>query len=300
MNVYVPRPHLPKTPPVESEVASYYARLTDAIETFGGDYRALHFGLWGPATTNDREAFERANETLVRGCDLGPKRRVLDSGCGAGETAIRLADRYGVRVTGLTNCKPHVAAAAERAAERGVGHLVDFQHGDFMDLPFPDESFDVVLNQESFCYAPDKLAYLKGVFRILKPGGRWRAVDPMRTGAPISGVGESLFDRVHRGFRLPPLAPWRDVVETLGEAGFHEVEARDLRSEVTPATKKLRNNWLLFALLVHPAGRGPREGQDLMDATVAYHEGLEEGLFTYCFLSATRPEGDVVNGASAA
>ena len=51
---------------------------------FGGDLLATHFGLWGPETTNDREALLRANHTLVEGCDLGPGRRVLDAGLRGG------------------------------------------------------------------------------------------------------------------------------------------------------------------------------------------------------------------------
>ena len=179
-------------PAWETSVAEHYAALTDRMVNFGGDLLACHFGLWGPDTTNDREALLRANHTLVQGCDLGPGRRVLDAGCGVGGTAITLAEAYGVRVTGLTICEPHVAVATEHAEQRGVGHLVDFRYGDFMDLPFPEASFDAVLNHESFCYAPDKLAYLRGVRRVLKPGGRWQALEGLRTGTPMSEAQEEV------------------------------------------------------------------------------------------------------------
>ena len=62
--------------------------------------------------------------------------------------AIWLARDYGVQDVGLTNCESHVALAAE---QRGVDHLVEFHYGDFMDMPFPDGSFDAVLNHETYC-----------------------------------------------------------------------------------------------------------------------------------------------------
>ena len=276
-------------PEWETSVPEHYAALTDQMLNFGGDLLATHFGLWGPDTTNDREALLRANHTLVEGCDLGPGRRVLDAGCGVGGTAITLAEAYGVHVTGLTICEPHIAVATDHAERRGVGHLVDFRYGDFMDLPFPEKSFDAVLNHESFCYAPDNPAYLRGVYRVLKPGGRWQALEGLRTGAPIFEAQEPMHARAQRGWRMPPLEPWRDVVATLGEAGFEAIRERDLSSEAAPATKKIRDRWLLFTLLMDPAGMVSPASQEFTEATVAYDEGLREGLFTYHFVSGARP-----------
>ena len=76
---------------METSVAEHYAALTQRMENFGGDLLACHFGLWGSDTKTDREGLQRANETLVQGCELGPDRHVLDAGCGVGGTAIALA-----------------------------------------------------------------------------------------------------------------------------------------------------------------------------------------------------------------
>ena len=124
-----------------TSASAHYAEVTEHMVNFGGDLLACHFGLWGPDATTDQEALLRANRTLVQGCDLGPGQRILDAGCGVGGTAITLAEAYGVHVTGLTICEPHIAVATEHAKQHGVGHLVDFLYGDFMDLPFPDENF---------------------------------------------------------------------------------------------------------------------------------------------------------------
>lgn len=278
-----------REPAWETSVSDHYAALTERMVKFGGDLLACHFGLWGPDTTTDRDALLRANHTLVRGCDLGPERQVLDAGCGVGGTAITLAETYGVRVTGLTNCKPHVTVAREHAERRGVGHLVEFHYGDFMDLPFADESFDAVLNHETFCYALDKPAFLRGVYRVLKPGGRWQAVEGLLSGASMSEAQEECHAVAQRGWRMPPLTPWRDVLAMLEEVGFDEIRNCDLSSEVAPATERLRKGWLLFTLLTTPSGGLGRASEEFMEATINYDQGLQEGVFTYRFVSGVKP-----------
>ena len=275
---------------METSVAEHYADLTERMEKFGGDLLACHFGLWGPDTTTDREGLLRANHTLVQGCDLGPGRHVLDAGCGVGGTAITLAEAYGVRVTGLTICEPHIAVATQHAEERGVGHLVEFRYGDFMELPFPDSSFDAVLNHESFCYAEDELAYLRGAYRVLKPGGRWQALEGLLSGImPLSEEQEANHATAQRGWRMPPLKPLGDVLAALETAGFVDIREQDLSSEAAPATKRLRDGWLLLTFMNPRAGGANRASQEFMEATIGYDRGLQEGVFTYHFLSGTRP-----------
>lgn len=276
-------------PEGETSVSDHYAALTDYMVALAGDLLACHFGLWGPDTTTDQEALLRSNQILLQGCDFGPGQRVLDAGCGVGGMAIMLAETYGVHVTGLTVCEPHIAVATEQAERRGVSHLVEFSMGNFMDLPFPDESFDVVLNHESFCYAPNKLAYLQGVHRVLKPGARWQALEGFTSGVSMSEAQEAIHVSTQHGWRMPPLEPWRDVLATLEEAKFEQIECQDLSSEVARATESLRKRWQLFTFLVPPSSLPNQASREFMDATISYDQGLQEGIFTYHFVSAVKP-----------
>lgn len=270
-------------------VAAYYEALTEPLLYACGDLRALHFGLWGPDTVSDRESVIRSNRTLARGCDLRPGSHLLDAGCGLGGTAIALAEEHGVKVTGLTICEPHVALAADYADRRGVGHLVEFRHGDFMDMPFPDDAFEAVLNHESFCYASDKHAYLRGVFRVLKPGGQWRAIESLVSGKALSGADEADYAQLHRGCRIPPLASPGELSAALEATGFERVHTQDLGAEVAKATGQSRRLWASLQAMNLPAREKYPEYHDLMDAAVAFDRGLREGAFTYVFVSATKP-----------
>ena len=270
-------------------LSDYYASLTDYIVGLNGNLLAFHYGLWGADTTTDQEALLRSTETLVQGCNLGPEQRVLDAGCGVGGTAIMLAEKYGVHVTGLNICEPHIAVATEHAERRGVGHLVEFRYGDFMSLPFPDESFDLVLNHESFCYVPDKLAYFQGIHRVLKPGAKWQALDGYLSGMPMSEDQEAIHACLQHGWHMPPLDSWRDVLSILEKAGFEQVKSQDLTSEAMPSAESLRKKWQLFTFLVPPSSLPNQASRECMDAAISYGQGLQEGIFTYHFVSAMRP-----------
>ena len=274
----------------QRSVAKLYAALTELVPKGRSEPLHLHRGLWGPETKTRREGLERANGILTQGCRLGPGRHVLDAGCGMGGTAIVLAETHGVRVTGLTNCRPHVALAARCAQERGVGHLVEFHYGDFMDLPFPGACFDAVLNQESLCHAADKRAYLRGVYRVLKPGGRWQALDgAFLSGAPLSDEQRALVDAVERNWRLARMGPLRDALAALADAGFEEIEERDLSPEAIPSTEEIRRAYLAISFLNPRLGETNPGLREFMDASVCYASGLSQGVFTYRFISGTRP-----------
>ena len=179
--------------------------------------------------------------------------------------------------------------ARDLAEERGVGHLVEFRHGDFMDLPFPDACFDVVFNQESFCYAPDKLAYLQGIYRVLKPGGRWQALDTMRSGAPLSESQEAIHASLQYYCRTPPLVSYLDLLAVLDEAGFEQIQEQDLDSEVAPSLENIRKLCFLSMFLIPSPSEENRAYRELMQGTRDFDQGLREGVFTYRLVSGAKP-----------
>jgi len=52
-----------------------------------------------------------------------------------------------------------------------LSHLVSYRRGDALNLPFPDETFDVVWTQHVAMNIPDKATMYREVHRVLKPGG---------------------------------------------------------------------------------------------------------------------------------
>jgi 2-polyprenyl-3-methyl-5-hydroxy-6-metoxy-1,4-benzoquinol methylase len=105
--------------------------------------------------------------------DLAPRARILDLACAWGRSTLELR-RRGYRVTGLDISAPLLAIARARAAAAGLA--IPFLEGTVRRLP-ECGSFDAVTafyddNLLSFEDEQDNLAALRGVVRMLRPGGR--------------------------------------------------------------------------------------------------------------------------------
>jgi len=88
--------------------------------------------------------------------------RVLDLGSGAGTDSLVAAQMVGERghVTGIDMSPPMLAKARAAAAEMGAAN-VEFVESEAERLPFPDESFDVVISNGVIDLIPDKDAVFK-------------------------------------------------------------------------------------------------------------------------------------------
>lgn len=273
----------------DTSVSAYYDEQTQQFLKVAGELRIVHYGLWGPNVESEEDALMHSIHTLVSGCNLGPQKRVLDAGCGLGGPAVVLAQEYGVQVTGLTICEPHITVATDFARQKGVDHLVNFRHGDFMDMPFPDDSFDVVTNHETFCYAQDKLSYLQEAYRILKPGGHLQMVEGLLSGKPMSEAQEAVHVSMQRAWRIAPLAQVREVLSTLVQAGFEQVWEKDLDEEVAPAAESFSRRWKTLVFLTPPPKLRELSYHEFMQGAVDFDSGLRERVFTYRLVSGKKP-----------
>ena len=132
------------------------------------------------------------------GCAQGED--VLDVACGTGNAAIPAA-ATGARVVGLDLTPELFEQSRARAADSGVE--VEWVEGDAEDMPFADESFDVVVSTFGCMFAPRHQVTARELARVLRPGGRLGVV----AWTPEGFVGD--FFR-SLGAHLPPLPPFAE------------------------------------------------------------------------------------------
>jgi len=106
-------------------------------------------------------------------------RSVLELASGKGFNSIYLARRNPeVKFVGIDLTPDHVKYA--RKSSKGISNL-EFRHGNFQNLEFQDESFDLVFEIESVCHATDMEKSLSEAKRVLKPGGDFIVIDGFRS-----------------------------------------------------------------------------------------------------------------------
>ncbi|MGR2740167.1 class I SAM-dependent methyltransferase [Billgrantia sp. Q4P2] len=147
------------------------------------DYEAITAAQQGTWATGDFHQIARQNvcmaEALCEAVDPHPGERVLDIACGSGTAALVAARRY-CEVAGID----YVPELIERARQRATADdlEVEFEVGDAQALPYPDDSFDVVLSIYGVQFAPDQRRAAQEMLRVLRPGGRIGLATPIPEG----------------------------------------------------------------------------------------------------------------------
>jgi len=168
---------------------------------------------------------------------LGPEQRVLEVACGSGGVTCRLAQETGAGCVGV-DINPHgIEAAERRAAELGLTSRVSFRVTDAArPLPFPDQSFDAILCNDSINHLPERLEVLRDWHRVLRPGGRLLFTDPIVVTGQLTN--EEVRVRSSVGFFL--FTPAGCNERLLAESGFVAAEVHDATEAVTTVSARWR------------------------------------------------------------
>jgi demethylmenaquinone methyltransferase/2-methoxy-6-polyprenyl-1,4-benzoquinol methylase len=198
--------------------------------------------------------YDRANARISLGLEKGWKRMmvkrvlaensggkdILDVCCGTGDIAIALArGNPAFDVTGIDFSPAMLAQAREKGAGITTLHWVQ---GDVMDLPFKDESFDVVCISFGLRNTPDYRRVLREMRRILRPGGKVYCLDSFVPDNPAILPAYRLYFRhmmpvLGGGRKYRKQYTWlcqsteqfprrRELIKQFVRAGFTQVQSR--------------------------------------------------------------------------
>jgi SAM-dependent methyltransferase len=175
---------------------------------------AVQGKLWG-ARAPDFTLIELVElyEAAIDDLEIRPGTRLLDVGCGAG-LFLRLAAEQGATVAGIDAAAPFIEISRERVPG------ADLTVGEMEELPYRDDSFDVVTGFNAFQFAADPGNALREAGRVGRPGApvaiaTWGRPDQCEAAAYVRGVGSL----------LPPPPPGAPGPFALSEPGALETFA---------------------------------------------------------------------------
>ncbi|ASU32103.1 class I SAM-dependent methyltransferase [Mucilaginibacter xinganensis] len=158
--------------------------------------------------------------------NLTPTTQLLDVGCGSGLFSS-LASATGAYVTGIDASEELIEQARQRHT------TANFSTGEMEELPFDDDTFDVVCGFNSFQYAASTPNAFVGARRVLKPGGKivvmiWGNKEDCEAASNLAAIG-SLLPPPPPGAPGPfALTENHQLEKLLEEAGFNIINQKDV------------------------------------------------------------------------
>jgi len=176
----------------------------------------IHIGLYRGEGDSIFDASARTVDRMADAIadDVTPESRILDIGAGYGGSARALVKRFGCHVTCLNLSEVQNERDRQMNREQGLDDKIDVFDGNFEDLPFEDDDYDIVWCQDSILHSGKRELVFREVDRVLKKGGSFIFTDIMQREPADPDKLQPVYDRIH----LP----------SLGSLEFYEATASDL------------------------------------------------------------------------
>ena len=216
--------------------------------------------LDGPLHPGGREA----TEALLDRAGVEANTRVLDIGCGAGES-LAVAGERGARAVGLD--RDPAGAQAVR--------------GKMTQLPVADDAVEVVLAECVMCLAADRERALGEVARVVEPGGRLALSDVV-----VEGAVPDLPDPIVDALCLRESRGRETTVAGVEAAGFVVDDVREHRDDLLAMQDRIEARVDYEGLL----GLMGERGQRLLEGIHAAEAAVDDGRISYLSLVAERPD----------
>lgn len=165
--------------------------------------------------------FREMQAMLIDTMGLAPGARLLDVGCGTG-WALEHATRAGGVGLGVGI---DLSAGMIQEAHRARGHLpaVNYLRADAESLPFADATFDAAMCTFSFHHYSSPVPAMRGIRRLLKPGGAFFVLDNNRASfLGLYALWDLYFRVTEPGHVRYLTSP--ELIALFDEAGYRDVD----------------------------------------------------------------------------
>ncbi len=225
------------------DIREFYDASSGLWEQIWGEH--MHHGYYGKNGNyklDRRQAQVELIEELLlwAGYDQNNvPQNIIDVGCGIGGSTLHLAQKFGSNATGITLSPVQASRAKERAKEAGLDNQVRFEVANALEMPFADNTFDLVWSLESGEHMPDKTKFLAECYRVLKPGGKmilatWCHRETSSLAGELTPDEIAHLKEIYRVYCLPYVISLSEYRAIALECGFKKLISDDWSIAVEP------------------------------------------------------------------
>ena len=211
--------------------AQDYYNSTPADEFYfkiwGGEH--IHVGIYNHSKESIKDASPRIVHLVASKLKLNSDTKLLELGSGYGGAARYLTKKYGCQVTCLNLSETQNERNESLNKKNRLDHLITVMEGNFEDIPFSDNSFDVVWSQDAIVHSGNREQVLSEVDRVFMETGDFIFTDLMQTYDCPKSVLKPVLERIH----LDSLGSFGFYVEQARKLDVKEIRVQDLSEHLT-------------------------------------------------------------------
>lgn len=225
---------------LNQRIQEFYDASSGLWEKVWGEH--MHHGYYGSEGNikkERRQAQIDLIEEVLKWSEIQQAEKILDVGCGIGGSSLYLAQKYNATATGITLSPVQAARAKERAAIAQMSEKTEFLVADALQMPFADNSFDLVWSMESGEHMADKEQFLKECYRVLKPGGTflmatWCHRPTKSPNQPLTPDELHHLAEIYRVYCLPFVISLPEYEAIAKNLSFQNIRTADWSKAVAP------------------------------------------------------------------
>ena len=277
----------------KKSIVSYYdnTRLDYRFLWFRNKTKSVHFGFFDEGVNDHADSLLNLNNAMASKINVADGDIILDAGCGQGAGSVWLAEKYDVKVSGITLVPHQVKIAKKEARKHRLEDRISFSEQDYHQTTFPDQSFSVIWACESMCHSEHKADFFKEAYRLLKPGGRLICADYIRSTRKMDEPDEVLLHDWLSGWSIKDIDTYNEHETNARMEGFSKFAIEDITTYTRPSLKHLHSMsnklWKLGKVL-RKIGLRNKVNHGNHFASIKQYEALERGLWYYGLISAVK------------
>ena len=278
------------------DIREFYDASSGLWEQIWGEH--MHHGYYGKNGNYKLDRRQAQIELIEELLDWGncnssnsPK-NIIDVGCGIGGSTLHLAQKFDCQAKGITLSPVQASRAKERAIEANLGNRVNFEVANALNMPFADNTFDLVWSLESGEHMPDKAKFLAECYRVLQPGGKmifatWCHRETNSLAGELTPGELAHLKEIYRVYCLPYVISLSEYRQIATECGFKNLKADDWSMAVAPFWDVVIDSAITPQAIIGLAKSGWQTIQGALSLGLM-SRGYDRGLIRFGLIAATK------------